>query len=58
MEEKESDAFTQEELRLIAEDLSGVLTKHGATMGVVSTINISKAKEEVSKEVTEEKDGN
>ncbi len=58
MADQIDDAFTQEELNVIGKELNDVLVKHNATMGVVSTINISKAKEEVSKEVIEKKDGN
>lgn len=47
---QEDREFTQEELKTLTEDIQAVLTKHGAEIGVTSTINLMKNDKNTTKE--------
>lgn len=51
MSTKQGDReFTQEELKTLTGDIQAVLTKHGAEIGVTSTINLMKNDKNTTKE--------
>jgi len=66
MTQSKENELTKEEMHALTKDLQEVLAKHGAEMGIVSTINITKvptalpyanetdAEQEVSKEENDE----
>ena len=50
----EANPLTPEELQALTDDLQAVLTKHGAEMGVTSTINLLKSAQSVEETNVEE----